>query len=137
MNDYFNDAFYFVYVLLLLPFFIALIFYALYWCACHDTWHQRRIPSAIALAALGSLLLFIWIIIFITLVYEHDEVYIGRGPREEEEGKPDPNYSTKLSKITYILGAAGIHLFNAIFYTFMWSSAICLGDQKWGLGKFA
>ena len=38
-NDWFGEELYYVILLLLLPIFISLMFYFLFWCGCDRSWH--------------------------------------------------------------------------------------------------
>ena len=83
MNDYFSDAFYYVFLFCLLPFFFATVIYFGFFCMTDSPWSRKSIPVALLLAFISSFLMFIWIIIYIYGVYQRDDLYVGNGKAAE------------------------------------------------------
>ena len=70
------------------------------------------------LAFITSVLVFIWLIVYIYWIYPYEEVYVGMGDKAEE-GEEETNYS-KQSKMEFLIIWATFPLFNALFYFESW-----------------
>ena len=119
-NDYFDALYELILLILIIPFFIGFMLFLLYWFGCDSAWHRGRLPLAVLMGALGSLLVFIWIMIFILAIYPDDEIWMGTGPKAPD-GQEELSY-TKQSKDAYIVIQAGPHILNTIFYIIMWTT---------------
>ena len=72
---------------------------------------------AILIVTIASLLLFIWVVVYITQLYPYEDVYMGRGPRPENNNGEN-NYRHE-SKFDYVIGYGLIHFINVIFFAAM------------------
>ena len=115
MNDYYSEWYYYVYCLCLLPFFISIVLYFMYYCQKDHPSARARIPIAILCALIGSLAIFIWILIYVFGIYESDDhIMVGSG-HAAEEGEEETNYVAQ-DKGEYILEFGIFHLLNAFLY---------------------
>ena len=89
-NFYFDDTFYYVYIFCLFPIIISGMFFLFWWCMCD----KALIPAALIIATSCSLLIFVWIIVYIYAIYPHEHVWVGSGPAAAE-GDEELNYHTE------------------------------------------
>ena len=84
-NAYFEEYFYLVFILCLLPITVAFTLYLMYWVGCDNMQHRKRLPLALILSALTAILLFTWIMVYILAIYDKEDVYIGHGEKADKE----------------------------------------------------
>ena len=85
-NVYFDQEFPIIYLLLLLPMVLAIGFFIDFY--IKDTPEKRkRVREGFLLAAISSLLIALWIIIYISCIYSYDKVYV----REYDRASADAN----------------------------------------------
>ena len=118
-NQYFEepwDVYFLVYALCLLPQFISLMLVSLYFCMKDSDDSRKRLPLAVILAFTTSILIALWITIYICFIYpsDDDSVMVGTGDKAEE-GQEDPNYS-KTSKESYLAWMLIFPILNITFY---------------------
>ena len=85
MNDYFSDLFYYIFLLCLCPFFFAGVIYFMFFCMTDSPWSRKTLACALLLAWISSFLMFLWIVIYISLVYPRDDLWIGSGKAAEPD----------------------------------------------------
>eukprot|EP00355_Strombidium_rassoulzadegani_P002871 CAMPEP_0168611500 /NCGR_PEP_ID=MMETSP0449_2-20121227/2394_1 /TAXON_ID=1082188 /ORGANISM="Strombidium rassoulzadegani, Strain ras09" /LENGTH=173 /DNA_ID=CAMNT_0008651957 /DNA_START=68 /DNA_END=586 /DNA_ORIENTATION=+ len=120
-NEYLDEPyeiFYYVYIILLLPLFISATLFMLYFCERDGSYERNKLSLAVFLAFISSLLIFIWIVVYVCFIYQFEDVYIGFGERAEE-GQEETNYS-KISKTDYIVIFGSWSLVSATFYLISW-----------------
>ena len=67
-------------------------------------------------AAVGSLLIFIWILIYVLGIYENDDhIMVGSGHASEEGEEDNGNYES-IDKGMYIFNVGVFHLLNVFLY---------------------
>ena len=87
----------------MLPIVISLVLYLLYFCQPDSHYGRRQLVVAVICALVTSVLIAVWIVVYIKCIYQYDEVYIGTGRvAGEGEEDPGPNYD-KQDKSEYII----------------------------------
>ena len=102
INPTFDDYYYYIYILLLLPIFISFTLFILYFFQDDTQPSRPKIPIAIICAFLTSILIALWITIYIAAIYPGDTVWTGSGEKPAPE---DPNQQNEKreNKSSYIL----------------------------------
>ena len=94
-NEYFDDVYFYIFILLLLPLVVAIMIFSLYFSYKDDEPRIRsQLLKAIGAAAIGALLIAIWITVYIECIYPYDDVYVGSGTKAESVEK-ETNYEKK------------------------------------------
>ena len=120
-NQYFEEpvnVFSYVYIILLLPLFVAFTLFMLYFCQKDSTYERGKLPLAVLLAFITSITVVIWTVTYICFIYPREDIYIGIGDKAEE-GEEETNYN-KISRAEYLTAFATWPALSAIFYLFSW-----------------
>ena len=88
-NESFIMAYPLVYFVCLLPLVTAVIIYSYYYVSEDSIKTRKWLPWAHLLGALTSLLLILWIIIYIGCIYDREMVYVNRWDREVNPSPED------------------------------------------------
>ena len=121
MNQYFEEPipiYYYVYIILLLPLFIAFTLFMLYFCQKDSTYERGKLPLAVFLAFITSLTVLIWTITYICFIYPREDVFVGFGDKAEEN-EEETNYN-KISRAEYLTAFCAWPFISTIFYLFSW-----------------
>ena len=120
-NDYLSEPFeiyYFIYIILLLPLFVAFTLFLIYYCEKDSTYERSKLPLAVLLAFSSSLLIFTWMVVYILAIYPYDDVFIGMGEKAEEPSKEE-GY-VKITRGEYLIAFGTWPAISAVFYLFSW-----------------
>ena len=82
MNDNFDLLFGVVYLLLLAPLLVASLIYSFYYCSKESHKARSYLPWAFILGAVSSVLIGVWIILYICVIYKKDKVLTNRWDHE-------------------------------------------------------
>ena len=120
-NEYFEDPYelyYYIYIILLLPLFVAATLFMLYFCAKDSTYERTKLPLAVLLACITGFLVSIWILVYISALYQYDDVFVGIGDKADE-GQEETNYRS-LSKSDYVVIFGAWPFLASAFYFVSW-----------------
>ena len=89
-NEYFDDRIYFSgFLSILILFSLAILLILIYFIFPDRPWTRSLIPAALLIATISNLLIFFWILVYITGIYDRDKVMnISRkndGSRDQDE----------------------------------------------------
>ena len=74
-NEYFDDRIYFYgFLSILILFSLAILLILIYFIFPDRPWTRSLIPAALLIATISNLLIFFWILIYITGIYDKDKV---------------------------------------------------------------
>lgn len=121
-NQYFDDYYFLVYMLFLLPITISAVLYIVYWCSPDCPRSRAQLQFAIACAGITALLIGTWVCLYIYAFYpeEGDELLVGMGPKAQE-GEEETNYERQ-DKTTYFLINALPSFIAVLVFIFFWHS---------------
>ena len=88
INEHFDKFFGIVYLIILIPYLVAVILQFYYWCSKDSKSSRAVLPWSFMIAGISSLLLAVWIIIYICILYKKDKVYT---PKFDKSESSDPD----------------------------------------------
>ena len=92
-NETYADYYWIVYALFFSAYIVTFVFYSMFYCQKDHPNARSRLPFAILAAFIGSLLIFIWILVYSLAIYENDDnIRIGSGPVTPEGEEDNGNY---------------------------------------------
>ena len=85
-NEYFHQCYFIVYMLCLIPQFVALYLVLAYFIEEESEKSRERLPTAMILAFVTSLTLSLWITIYICFIYDSDDDTVQQGSGDKSDG---------------------------------------------------
>ena len=77
-NDYFDNKYGLVFFFLMLPFIFSIVIFVIFFFNYKDQGIRERLPEAFLVAAITNFLIALWIIIYISAVYDDGSVAVER-----------------------------------------------------------
>ena len=129
-NEYFDNVFGMVYLLILIPLFVAVLMYMFFYCTKDSKSSRSIVPWTFLLAAFTSFFLVIWITVYICVIYNREKVYVNKWDNETtpsfDENETKSGKYTKINKANYIVW----HLVGPIIY-FIAYSTFWFASKDW------
>ena len=123
-NVYFDKYFCVVWLVLLIPIFVAVIFFIMFW--FNDTKRARkRIAVGCILVIVAMVSIGIWNIVYINKLYKYDAVYFGTGKPNTNPDDPDENMSSNYieeDKKAWLIENFTFPILIVAIYLLFWSS---------------
>ena len=116
-NEYFDSIYPTVYGVILLPLAVAAGFFLYYFIAKDSPTTRGLLPWGVILAGVTNLLIFIWVIVYITSLYKYDKVYVNSWDARKEEFDDDTPRYGKMPKATYLFHHCLYPFVNILLYT--------------------
>ena len=121
---------------------MAVVLYIVYFFMKDSPTSRKLVPWALGIAAIVNILIVIWVIVYISVIYKRDKVYVTSGKKMEDKlddddsdwhndedspGKKKMKY-VKVSKASYIIE----HITEPLVYSITYSIAFFC---DWTMGK--
>ena len=90
--------------------------FLLYYCATDSRHARARLPLALILALVTSVLIITWVLVYTLAIYKNEEVYLGEGKRTDVDGQEETHYQ-KRDKTEYIIYMIAVPCASIIFYS--------------------
>ena len=118
-NEYFEPMYFYIYLALILVYAVAVVLYCIYLFGKDSPSTRGLTPWALLIAGIVSILIAVWIIVYIFFIYPENKVYI---PVSEKGRKDDKKYSYgTMSKEMYVVN----HIIEPAFAALLFLTAFC------------
>jgi len=87
LNEFMDGYYGIVYICVLVIFFIAVILQFFYWCSKDSPRARAVLPWSFLIASIVNMIIFFWIIIYVSALYEKDKVVITRYEKADDPGE--------------------------------------------------